>query len=161
MVDCVRLLTSINPNTYILIVQVNNYFQILIGPTHWEHYSKGKEGSTRYRIHNLLGNSGPGVYEFGVAASTSSLLREIYKLATDLRRVVVVYLGKADNVRTRLQCYGRNGAHLGNGCSSFESSRQKGRSLFHEIFFKVFQNCGIKCIAPSTGFSCSCLSLFS
>lgn len=120
---------------YILVARVNNCFQILIGPSDWEDYSKGKEGSTRYRIDNLPENPGPGVYELGVAVSTSGLGREIYKLAT---RVVVVYLGKADNVRTRLQSYGRNGAHLGNGCSSFESSEQMGHSLFHEIFFQGF-----------------------
>jgi len=123
---------------YILIVRVNNCFQILIGPSDWEDYSKGKEGSTRYRIHNLPENSGPGVYELGVAVSTSGLGREIHKLATDSRQVVVVYLGKADNVRTRLQCYGRNGAHLGNGCSLFESSHQKGHSLFNETFLQGF-----------------------
>ncbi|CAL5186363.1 unnamed protein product [Lathyrus oleraceus] len=110
-------------------------WKILIGPSDWEDFSKGKEGSTRYRIHNLPENSGPGVYELGVAVSTSGLGREIYKLAT---RVVVVYLGKADNVRTRLQSYGRNGAHLGNGFSSFESSDQVRHSLFHEIFFQGF-----------------------
>lgn len=115
-----------------------SHWKILIGPSDWEDYSKGKEGSTRYRIHNLPENSGPGVYELGVAASTSGLGREIYKLSTDSCRVVVVYLGKGDNVRTRLQCYGRNGAHLGNGCSSFESSHQKGHSLFHEIFLQGF-----------------------
>ncbi|XP_058722306.1 protein EFFECTOR OF TRANSCRIPTION 2-like [Vicia villosa] len=112
-----------------------SHWKILVGPSDWEDYSKGKEGSTRYRIHNLPENPGPGVYELGVAVSTSGLGREIYKLAT---RVVVVYLGKADNVRTRLQSYGRNGAHLGNGCSSFESSDQLGHSLFHEIFFQGF-----------------------
>ncbi|CAK8533876.1 unnamed protein product [Lathyrus sativus] len=110
-------------------------WKILIGPSDWEDYSKGKEGSRRYRIQNLPQNSGPGVYELGVAVSTSGLGREIYKLAT---RIVVVYLGKADNVRTRLQSYGRNGAHLGNGCSSFESSDQMGHSLFHEIFLQGF-----------------------
>ncbi|KAL5079867.1 hypothetical protein RYX36_008288 [Vicia faba] len=112
-----------------------SHWKILIGPSDWEDYSKGKEGSTRYRIQNLPQNSGPGVYELGVAMSTSGLGREIYKLAT---RVVVVYLGKADNVRTRLQSYGRNGAHLGNGCSTFESSEEKGHSLFHDIFFQSF-----------------------
>ncbi|KAK2398080.1 protein EFFECTOR OF TRANSCRIPTION [Trifolium repens] len=112
--------------------------EILVGPSDWEDYSKGKEGSTRYRIHNLPQDSGPGVYELGVAITTSGLGREIFKLTSDPHRVVVVYLGKADNVRTRLQCYGRNGAHLGNSCSSFESSGQMGRSLFHEIFFQGF-----------------------
>jgi hypothetical protein len=122
----------------ILVAHFKICFQILVGPSDWEDYSKGKEGSTRYRIHNLPQDSGPGVYELGVAITTSGLGREIFKLTSDPHRVVVVYLGKADNVRTRLQCYGRNGAHLGNSCSSFESSGQMGRSLFHEIFFQGF-----------------------
>ncbi|PNX92097.1 transcription factor [Trifolium pratense] len=117
-----------------------SHWKILVGPSDWEDYSNGKEGSTRYRIHNLPQNSGPGVYELGVAITTSGLGREIFKLTSDPHRVVVVYLGKGDNVRTRLQCYGRNGAHLGKGCYSFESSDhdQMGRSLFHEIFFQGF-----------------------
>jgi len=118
--------------------RVINCFQILIGPSDWEDYSKEKEGSTRYRIHNLPQKLGPGVYELGVAVSRSNLGREIYKLATDPRRIVVVYLGKADNVRARLQRYGRNGAHLNNTCMSDDSSLRTGRSLFQEIFSQGF-----------------------
>lgn len=113
-------------------------WKILIGPSDWEDYSKEKEGSTRYRIHNLPQKLGPGVYELGVAVSRSNLGREIYKLATDPRRIVVVYLGKADNVRARLQRYGRNGAHLNNTCMSDDSSLRTGRSLFQEIFSQGF-----------------------
>lgn len=113
-------------------------FQILIGPSDWEDFSKGKEGSARYRIHNLHKNSGSGVYELGIAVSRSGLGREIYKLvAADPQRVVVVYLGEADNVRARLQCYGRSGAHLGNSGSD-DASPQKGRPLFQEIFSQGF-----------------------
>lgn len=114
------------------------FFQILIGPSDWEDHSKGKEGCARYRIHNLPQNFGPGVYELGVAVLRSGLGRGIYKLATDSRRIVVVYIGKTDNVRARLQCYGRNGAHLANGCSDDSSSPQMGRSLFQEIFSQGF-----------------------
>lgn len=115
-----------------------SHWKILIGPSDWEDYSKEKEGSTRYRIHNLPQKLGPGVYELGVAVSRSNLGREIYKLATDPRRIVVVYLGKADNVRARLQRYGRNGAHLNNTCMSDDSSLRTGRSLFQEIFSQGF-----------------------
>lgn len=116
------------------------FFQVLIGPCDWEDYSKGKEGScARYRIHNLPQNSGPGVYELGVAVSSGGLGREIYKLAPYPQRIVVVYLGQADNVRSRLQRYGRNGAHLGNNsCCSDDSSPQMGRPLFQEIFSQGF-----------------------
>lgn len=108
---------------------------MLIGPSDWEDYSEGKEGSARYRIHNLPEKSCPGVYELAIAVSSSALGRGIYKLAPD--RIVVVYLGQADNVRARLQHYGRSGSHLGNsGCFdySIDASIQKGRPLFREIF---------------------------
>ncbi|KAK3436304.1 hypothetical protein EUGRSUZ_C00913 [Eucalyptus grandis] len=90
-------------------------WKVLVGPTDWEDYSLGKEGAARYRVHNLPKSPGPGIYELGVAAPRAKLGREIAKL--DLRYIVVVYLGKADCVRTRLQQYGRSGAHLGR-CSS-------------------------------------------
>lgn len=120
------------------IAHVTNSFQILIGPSDWEDYFQGKEGSAKYRIHNLPKKSGPGVYELGIAVSRSGLGRKVYKLDPD--RIVVVYLGQADNVRTRLQQYGRTGAHLGNSCSSYDPddcnpiSFQKGLGLFEEIF---------------------------
>ena len=63
--------------------------------------------------------------------------REISKLAPHSHRIVVVYLGQADNVRTRLQRYGRTGAHLHSGCSN-GSSPQKGRPLFEEVFSQGF-----------------------
>ncbi|KAK7245518.1 hypothetical protein RIF29_40364 [Crotalaria pallida] len=94
-------------------------WKILIGPCDWEDYSKGKEGCTRYRIHNLPHNSGAGVYELAIAAAVGLGGRDIYKIAP--HRIVVVYIGEADNVRARLQHYGRTGAHLGN-------------PLFHDIF---------------------------
>jgi hypothetical protein len=121
------------------VADVINCFQILIGPSDWEDHSKGKEGSARYRIHNLPQKLCPGVYELGVAVSYNGLGREIYKLTTDPCRIVVVYLGKADNVRARLQRYGRTGAHLSNSCSSDDSSLQTGRTLFQEIFSQGFQ----------------------
>lgn len=86
-------------------------WKVLVGPTDWEDYSSGKEGATRYRVHNLPRRPGPGIYELGVAASRAKSGREIAKL--DPRLIVVVYLGQADCVRTRLQQYGRSGAHLG------------------------------------------------
>lgn len=112
-------------------------FQILIGPSDWEDHSKGKEGCARYRIHNLPQQSGPGVYELGIAVSRSGLGRELYKFVLHLDRIVIVYLGQADNVRARLQCYGRTGAHLDNSCSD-DSSIPKGRPLFQEIFSQGF-----------------------
>jgi hypothetical protein len=64
--------------------------------------------------------------------------REISKLDPD--RVIVTYLGQADNVKTRLQQYGRTGAHLSNSCfngcpnDSKSVCLQKGPGLFEEIF---------------------------
>ncbi|RDX84210.1 Pentatricopeptide repeat-containing protein, mitochondrial, partial [Mucuna pruriens] len=110
-----------------------SHWKILIGPSDWEDHSQGKEGCARYRIHNLPQQSGPGVYELGIAVSGAGLGRQIYKLVPHTHRIVVVYLGQADNVRTRLQCYGRTGAHLDNTSSDYPSL-QKGRPLFQEIF---------------------------
>jgi hypothetical protein len=62
--------------------------------------------------------------------------REISKLDPD--RVIVTYLGQADNVKARLQQYGRTGAHLGkfNGCPNDSKSvcLQKEPGLFEETF---------------------------
>ena len=60
----------------------------------------GKEGAERYKVHNLPKNSGAGVYELGIAVSKMGLGHEIMKL--DSERIIVVYLGQANNVRTRL-----------------------------------------------------------
>jgi hypothetical protein len=113
--------------------------QLLIGPSDWQDYFLGKEGASRYRIHNLPTTSGPGLYELGIAVPRSGLSRrDGGKLVRD--DIVVVYLGQADNVRTRLQQYGRSGAHLGNTYStghvndSKDDSLQKGLGLFEEIF---------------------------
>ncbi|KAI4350721.1 hypothetical protein L6164_005149 [Bauhinia variegata] len=113
-------------------------WKILIGPCDWEDYSKGKEGSARYRIHNLPEKSSAGVYELGIAVTHSRSGRKIKDLAPD--EIVVVYLGQADNVRTRLQSYGRTGAHLGSTCSAHDphdcnhASPQKGSQFFEQIF---------------------------
>ncbi|MED6147342.1 hypothetical protein PIB30_043258 [Stylosanthes scabra] len=111
-------------------------WKILVGATDWEDHSKGKEGCSRYRIHNLPEKSCPGVYELGIAVSSSSGSgREIYKLAPE--RIVVAYLGETDNIRKRLQRYGSHGSHLHNNTSveysSYDSLQTK-RPLFEEIF---------------------------
>lgn len=74
--------------------------QILIGALDWKDHSAGKEGAERYTTQNLPTYTSPGVYELGIAVATSA--------------VIPVYLGQADNVRGRVQSYGRHGAHLQN-----------------------------------------------
>lgn len=70
--------------------------------------------------------------------SRTGLGREVGRLNPD--RIVVVYLGQADSVRTRLQSYGRTGAHLGNSYPNGQPndskcvSLQHGPGLFEEIF---------------------------
>ena len=82
------------------------------------------------------------MYELGIAASRTGLGREIGKLDPD--RIVVVYLGQADNVRTRLQHYGRSGSHLGNSSSTGPPAdckavgQQKGPGLFEEILARGY-----------------------
>ena len=98
----------------------------------------GKEGAARYRVHNLPKSSDSGLYELGIVVAQTGLGREVGKLDPD--RIVVAYLGQADNVRTRLQQYGRTGAHLGNsysnGCPNDSQNvcLQKGPGFFDGIF---------------------------
>lgn len=127
------------------IIVIRDICQILIGASDWKDHSLGKEGAERYRIHNLPNcTSCPGVYELGVGISRPRLGRDERKL--DSSHVVPVYLGQADNVRNRLQQYGREGAHLGNRCSNGEVvgiyqniCSDRGPGLFTEIFSKGFQ----------------------
>ncbi|KAI3790087.1 hypothetical protein L2E82_02900 [Cichorium intybus] len=109
-------------------------WKILIGPRDWEDYLLSKEGAERYRTHNLPNcSSCPGLYELGIAVS---LPQTESKNSTKLssKRIIPVYLGQADNVRTRLQQYGRDGAHLENGLSNGEQIDRKVLGLFSDIF---------------------------
>ncbi|KAG8367259.1 hypothetical protein BUALT_Bualt16G0053900 [Buddleja alternifolia] len=81
----------------------------------------GKEGAERYRTQNLPNCTRcPGVYELGVTIQCSA--RAGLFLELDPTFIYVLYVGETDDVRTRLQQYGRNGAHL--------------KKLFSEIFSK-------------------------
>ncbi|CAM8935637.1 unnamed protein product [Rhodiola kirilowii] len=117
-------------------------WQILIGPSDWEDHSLGKEGAMRYRIHNLPKSLEPGVYELGIAVYRIGLGRDIRKL--DPSRIVVVYLGQAANVRSRLQSYGQSGSHLAkkNAISKsnchFDDTVPIGTGLFDEIFSRGY-----------------------
>ncbi|MCD9644120.1 hypothetical protein HAX54_032104 [Datura stramonium] len=118
-------------------------WKILIGPNDWEDYLLGKEGTERYRTQNLPNcTSCSGVYELGIAVSRHQAGRETSRLDPDY--IVPVYVGKSENVRTRLQRYGREGAHLENGCSNSELhinenvSASKRAGLFTETFSRGF-----------------------
>ncbi|CAL1414182.1 unnamed protein product [Linum trigynum] len=110
-------------------------WQVLIGPSDWADYSVGKEGAARYRVHNLPSTSSAGVYELGISVRRSDSGRELGK-----QEIVVVYLGQAESVRTRLQRYGRTGAHLGSSYSTGHWDEfkidplHKSAGLFEEIF---------------------------
>ncbi|KAJ8568263.1 hypothetical protein K7X08_020985 [Anisodus acutangulus] len=113
--------------------------KILIGPNDWEDYLLGKEGAEKYRTQNLPNcTSCSGVYELGIAVSQRQARREASRL--DPNYIGPVYVGKSDNVRTRQQRYGREGAHLENGCSNSELhvcenvSGSKIAGLFTETF---------------------------
>ncbi|KAL0345122.1 UNVERIFIED_CONTAM: protein EFFECTOR OF TRANSCRIPTION 2 [Sesamum radiatum] len=108
-------------------------WKTLVGASDWKDHSMGKEGAERYRTQNVPRCvSCPGVYELGVAMSFVGSGREPRKL--DSSSVVPVYVGQTDNVRTRLQRYGRDGAHLEYGSSHEEFNNCPG--LFSEIFSK-------------------------
>ncbi|XP_059284351.1 protein EFFECTOR OF TRANSCRIPTION 2-like [Lycium ferocissimum] len=118
-------------------------WKILIGPNDWEDYLLGKEGAEKYRTQNLPNcTSCSGVYELGIVVSRHQTGREASRFDTDY--IVPAYVGKSDNVRTRLQRYGREGAHLENGCSNSELhlaenvSGSKRAGLFTEIFSRGF-----------------------
>ncbi|XP_061994908.1 protein EFFECTOR OF TRANSCRIPTION 2-like [Rosa rugosa] len=104
-------------------------WKVLVAPGDWEDYSAGKDGAERYRVQNLPGNESPGVYELGVAVPHSGSGRGI-----KADQIVPVYVGQADSARTRLQQYGRTGAHLGRSCSGNPSEQIcKGPGLIEEM----------------------------
>lgn len=118
-------------------------WKILVGPNDWEDYLLGKEGTERYRTQNLPNcTSCSGVYELGIAVSRQKTEREASRPGADY--IVPVYIGKSDNVRTRLQQYGRVGAHLEKDCSNSELRVDKNISgptragLFTETFSRGF-----------------------
>ncbi|XP_020549752.1 protein EFFECTOR OF TRANSCRIPTION 2-like [Sesamum indicum] len=108
-------------------------WKTLVGASDWKDHWMGKEGAERYRTQNVPRCfSCPGVYELGIAMSFVGSKREPRK--HDSSSVVPVYVGQADNVRTRLQRYGRDGAHLEYGSSHEEFDNCP--RLFSEIFSK-------------------------
>ncbi|KAL6855965.1 hypothetical protein ACP4OV_018767 [Aristida adscensionis] len=115
-------------------------WKVLVGPSDWEDHSAGKEGVQRYRIRNLPDNF-PGLYELGVAGASGEGIRARRR---DSRGVVVVYLGQADNVRARLQQYGRTGSHLDTGNSWGSAGKDEvnalaaGPGLFREVFSRGY-----------------------
>ncbi|XP_012845412.1 PREDICTED: uncharacterized protein LOC105965416 [Erythranthe guttata] len=71
----------------------------------WKEHAMGKEGAERYRTHNLPNCAcSPGVYELAVAL--------VLRRHSGIIILVPVYVGQTENIRNRLQDYGRNGAHL-------------------------------------------------
>nr|XP_012466427.1 unnamed protein product [Gossypium raimondii] len=103
----------------------DSYFsewKLLICPHGWKN---GKGGAvTRYRLENLPQSFGPGTYELAVCKLPS---RDRHgKLEPGL----VVYVGEAENIRVRLQQYGRDGTHL---CRK-NGFREKKCRLFDPIF---------------------------
>lgn len=114
-------------------------WQVLIGPSDWENYEAGKEWAERYRVGNLPPVCGSGLYEIGVAVTRTDSGRDVDKLEPD--RIVVVYLGQADNVRSRLQHYGRTGSHLvHHRCSAVPEPVGDGyrTGTFKEIFSRGY-----------------------
>ncbi|XP_004288923.1 PREDICTED: uncharacterized protein LOC101314605 [Fragaria vesca subsp. vesca] len=122
-------------SVYILDLFNCDTSQVIVGPCDWEDYSVGKDGAERYRVHNLPEYESPGVYELAVAVSPSGLGRGI-----KADQIVPVYVGQADSARTRLQHYGRRGAHLGKSCSVGNGSELicKGPGLFEEMLARGY-----------------------
>lgn len=109
-------------------------WKILIGASDWEDYLLNKEGVERYRTQNIPNcSSCAGIYELGIVVSLSRTNEKTSSKLTS-KNIIPVYLGQADNVRTRLQQYGRDGAHLENGLSNGEQCDRKVLGLFSDIF---------------------------
>ncbi|CAH2069709.1 unnamed protein product [Thlaspi arvense] len=110
-------------------------WKVLIGSSDWEDFKNGKDGVCRYRVQSLPRKSCPGLYELGVAVIGRDQARKL-----DSDDVLAAYLGQAESVRTRLQRYGRSGAHLRkvNNCETVESPDKKAvtAGLFEDIFTK-------------------------
>ncbi|KAF8102657.1 hypothetical protein N665_0197s0021 [Sinapis alba] len=116
-------------------------WKVLIGSNDWEDFKNGKDGVARYRVQNLPRRSCPGLYELGVAVIGHDQARKL-----DSDDVLAAYLGQAESVRSRLQSYGRSGAHLRNvsnnnnlnDCETIESPVKKAvtTGLFEDIFMK-------------------------
>ncbi|TYG59474.1 hypothetical protein ES288_D08G305200v1 [Gossypium darwinii] len=109
-------------------------WKVLIGPHDWEDHSVGKEGVARYRVENLPKTASSGLYELAINKPSS----KDHNGKLDSDKVLVVYLGEADNVRSRLQQYGRTGAHLGRNdsgdnkvCGCFEDIFARGYSIVY------------------------------
>ncbi|CAH9143725.1 unnamed protein product [Cuscuta epithymum] len=121
-------------------------WKILVGPSDWQDYVLGVEGAERYRTQNLPNSAScPGIYELGIISVPKAQSRlETNKNNFDTANVVPVYVGQADNVRTRLQQYGRDGSHLENGCAKADLSSDKdavclkGPSFFTSSFSRGF-----------------------
>lgn len=112
-------------------------WKILIGPSDWEDYLLKKDNAQKYMTHNIPNcSSCSGVYELGIAVSLPESGRRGRNLSS--KRIIPVYVGHADNIRTRLQQYGREGAHLEKGCPNVELNDSKAKGLFKEIFSKGF-----------------------
>ncbi|CAH2069708.1 unnamed protein product [Thlaspi arvense] len=96
----------------------------LIGSNDWEDFKNGKEGVSRYRNQNLPTESCQGLYELGVSVISQDQGRKI-----DPQNVLTAYLGQSERVRSRLQEYGRSGAHL--PTRFFEDIFSKGGSILY------------------------------
>ncbi|CAM0906528.1 unnamed protein product [Alopecurus aequalis] len=123
-------------------------WKVLVGPSDWEDHSAGKEGVQRYHTRNLPDNF-PGLYELGVARFCYDGVRS-RRNRTGI--IVVVYLGQADNVRARLQQYGRTGSHLDAGNPLVAVGKAEvntvagGPGLFREVFsqgYSVMFRCAL------------------
>lgn len=84
----------------------------------------------RYRIENLPKTASSGLYELAIYKPSS----RDHNGKLDSDKVWVVYLGEADNVRSRLQQYGRTGAHLGRN----DSGDSKVCGCFEDIFARGY-----------------------
>ncbi|KAL6560983.1 hypothetical protein OROHE_006160 [Orobanche hederae] len=88
-------------------------WKILARPGDWETYLMGKRGADSYMTQYLPNTRRPAIYEIGIAKKIQPGRKTHNKIRSG-SHVVVVYVGQTQNLRSRLQQYMRNGAHLEN-----------------------------------------------
>ncbi|KAL6585853.1 hypothetical protein OROMI_002497 [Orobanche minor] len=86
-------------------------WKILARPGDWETYLMGKRGAESYMTQYLPNTRCPAIYEIGIAKKIQPGRKTRNKIRSG-SHVVVVYVGQTQNLRSRLQQYMSNGAHL-------------------------------------------------
>ncbi|KAH7332274.1 hypothetical protein KP509_20G079300 [Ceratopteris richardii] len=119
-------------------------WKVLVGHDDWHNYYKGLEAAEKYRLHNLPSTNCfySGVYELALyPGKKNHTLESRNRSSRSLKKgyIVPIYVGQAENVRNRLQEYGRSGSHLEGSADLFQNKQclQCGIHFFEESEIKA------------------------